>query len=350
MELLALGIFCSYFLLIIGLFSIILRSLPPVTTYTSAAKQHIYVFWALTVVSLLHTWFYMFKFMKWSFLNHEDIFSGSEEVMLDRISSWLSHTALFEQAWVAVSFGCENWWWSEQLCLFTACAWTIFLVTEGRRNGVKHLWAYMLLGQLVAISVASSLFYLALILSRTPPKPSKAGTYISMAPPILYISVLLSLVTVGISPFTSERTFLPNLLLMHALLLVPFVSFRGQKAHDGHSNLSIRTSTLYSLTTILAIALRVRTCTVFMLSLPTHAQSPKGMAISAWEVLHSHPAQSSIGWDVIWTSISFTVWIAARKVEKFSVSVFTNILALLVACSLGSVGVTAPYILEGSSL
>lgn len=67
----------------------------------------------------------------------------------------------------------------------------------------------MVLGQLVAISVATNLFFLAL--SSTPHRKPE-GVYGQRAPPILWFSVLGSLITVGLSPFTTEDTFLTNLL------------------------------------------------------------------------------------------------------------------------------------------
>ena len=59
--------------------------------------------------------------------------------MLPRITDWLINTTLFEEAWGAVSFGRMNWWWSEQLCLFTVGAWTVFLYTEGALTHVCSL-------------------------------------------------------------------------------------------------------------------------------------------------------------------------------------------------------------------
>lgn len=174
-------------------------------------------------------------------------------------------------------------------------------MTSGQRYAIKYIWAYMLLGQVVAISVASNLFYVALCLSPIPLRSNSTLT----APLTLSIPVFLSLLTVGLTPFTSARTFLPNLLLMHALLVVPLVSTtRTQQQH----RFGIRFRTLYALTTILALALRLRTLVSVLPYIPRDKQSIRGLATVAWDVLHSHPAQSSIGWDVVWTTISFLVW------------------------------------------
>lgn len=203
----------------------------------------------------------------------------------------------------------------------------------------------MLLGQVVAISVASNLFYLAVTLSQ-PSAPSKSPSGISRAHPVLWISVIVSLITIGISPFTSERTFLPNLLIMHALLVVPLLSSRPSVTRSAPSRFSIRLSTLYSLVLAAAFAIRLRTTLTAVNSLRTGDQSCYGFLVAAWDILHSHPAQSSIGWDVVWTTISFVAWISLRPAENSPVSKLLEIPYLLLASPLASVGVTAPYILR----
>ncbi|KAK0458181.1 uncharacterized protein EV420DRAFT_383811 [Desarmillaria tabescens] len=317
----ALSIFASYFLLIFFLFGAIIKDFFRTTSRTVSVSK-VLVFTILTLASFGHTWFYMFKFMSWSFSDYERIVPHSTEAksLLDRISSWLVDTKLFEQAWAAVSFGAVNWWWSEQLCLFTAGFWTVFVFHESRRYGIKNAWAYMLLGQVVAISVAANLFYLAILLSPQYSKPKQKG----VAPSILWAPVLFSLVNVFISPFTNEETFLPNLLTMHAVLMLPLLL-----PPAGHSS-AISYSLLYSIILASAVVMRLKT---------TYLAISEGDSFlaSVFETLHSHPAQSSIGYDVVWTTISFVAW--ARLGIKHKASVFS-----LVSVPIVSAGVIAPYI------
>jgi len=102
----------------------------------------------------------MKKPLQWSFANYKSGLGNLdlEDDLRRRITSWLSETGLFEQAWSAVSLGPINWWWSEQLCLFTVGAWTSFLATEGiplftintgslvDRNNRSRTWNQILVG------------------------------------------------------------------------------------------------------------------------------------------------------------------------------------------------------------
>jgi len=197
----------------------------------------------------------------------------------------------------------------------------------------------MLLGQIVAISVASNLFYLAICLS-TPPSRSEKSKPPLLAPPSLWLSVLLSLITVGLSPLTSEHTFLPNLLLMHALLFVPLLTTPITNL-AGKNGFSIRIRTLYGLTVVFALVLRLRTIASVLSYIPQEAQTLKMFGVIAWRVLHSHPAQSSIGWDVVWTTISFFVWkIMGPRVQGQS-PLGPKLLPLAASTFVASLGVSA---------
>ncbi|KAF7304301.1 hypothetical protein HMN09_00831900 [Mycena chlorophos] len=295
-ELGACTVFVSYFAVIAVLFSVIASDLLARARALQSVPKGAYGFLALAVGSFAHTWFYMFKFMAWSFADYEASTTPSGN-LLQRISHWLLDTSLFEQAWARVCFGTMNWWWSQQLCLYTV----------GKRYGVARVWTYMLLGQLVAISVASNLFYLALALSaptRVKPAPR---THIRAT---VYLPVLLSMGTVALSPFTNERTFLPNLLLMHTLIVLPlFSSSPTQLAHK--SRWTVPVSTLFTTLSVFASVLHVRQTYLALITRPTPGLGSYLQA--AWTTLYSHPAQSSIGWDVVWTSASLLVWAAASS-------------------------------------
>ncbi|KAF8167293.1 hypothetical protein B0H34DRAFT_9990 [Crassisporium funariophilum] len=297
----------------------------------------------------------MFKYMSWSFKAYELTQHGppADDLLL-RVASWLMDTSLFEEAWALVCFQPVNWWWSEQLCLFTVGAWTVFLAIEGKRHNIKYLWAYMLLGQIVAISVASNLFYLAILLSESasPPSPKTDLPSKVSVGPRLTLCVVLSLATVALSPSTSEKTFLPNLLVMHVLLFIPLIPYTSSSASfnsSSPSRFSISSHTLYRIIHIASAAIHVRTVIAGVEALSRSSatgNSALSMFAAAIKVLHSHPAQSSIGWDVIWTSVSFIAWMTARPVHPSEPSRYISVGYLMLATPAASIGVTAPYILQ----
>ncbi|KAH7330595.1 hypothetical protein B0J17DRAFT_678732 [Rhizoctonia solani] len=305
---LARGIFASYFLLILSLFAIILGSLRRQINTNGHVPRSALVFGALMVSSLYHTWYYMIKFLQWSFYDFESHQSDAESSLLDRVTQWLIGTDLFEQAWRRVCQGPLNWWWSEQLCILTVGVWTTFLFVQGSQRRIPFVWAYMLLGQVVAISVASNLFFAAIVLYDDSPSERKSKMKspqrTALVPVGVYLPILLSHLTILLSPTVAHpdsKWFLPNLLTMHLLIVFPLLNLGSPTTH--RSSLSL--GTFYVTLAALALIPRAQT----YLSLPY--QDLSSLARQLWATLYSHPAQASIGFDVVWTTASFAVYCAA---------------------------------------
>ncbi|KAF9030009.1 hypothetical protein BDZ89DRAFT_1245906 [Hymenopellis radicata] len=216
----------------------------------------------------------MFKFMHWSFIDYEATASSIAEAPLDRLTDWLLNTTLFEQAWAAVSFGKMNWWWSEQLCLFTVGFWTAFLYFQ-----------------------VSNLFYLAIILS--PRQRGYKPLEPSLAPPVLWVSTFIALACVFRSPYTDESAFLINLLIMHGLIVVPLFF-----VNSATMTFWVLVESLYRMYLLAAVTMHIKTTAAAWESSGSGAK----FLMDAWSTLHSHPAQSSIGYDVVWTTMSFMLW------------------------------------------
>lgn len=196
---------------------------------------------------------------------------------------------------------------------------------------------YMLLGQLVAISVASNLFYVAVCLSTTPPtRPDRSAS------PVLWLSIFLSLVTVSYSPFTDERIFLPNLLVMHTLAAVPLF-FRPYLDTSFVPRFSLSFSSLYLLVFVVTAFIHMWNSMVLYYSLD------EPFVGALWGALFSHPAQSSIGWDVIWTSVSFVIWAITSQARHRFVSLVTPLISVgVVAPALASLEYDGQGFLQGS--
>lgn len=179
----------------------------------------------------------------------------------------------------------------------------------------------MLIGQLVAVSFAQNLFMAALSVARPGRKldakpqgrllavpPSPAG----VAGPsyLLCVCVLTSLATVALTPFTvGEGTFLPNLLVMHALLLLPLLPFLPAARVP-----NVTYAHLYLTTSAISLALRIPTYIKLVSSL--HLSTFATVGNNALRTLFEHPAQTSIGYDVLFASGSFLVWMVTEYVVK----------------------------------
>ncbi|CAK5274311.1 unnamed protein product [Mycena citricolor] len=205
---------------------------------------------------------------------------------------------------------------------------------------VKLVWAYMLLGQLVAISVASNLFYLALVLS----PPVSGSRTNAKASPVLFACVSMALGAVYLSPWTDGTTFLPNLLVMHGVIMIPLLLPAKFVKNSERSVLSVPLPMMHILVFAIALALHTRSTATALGDPP---MSVLDFVNKAWTTLHSHPAQASIGWDIIWTSISFVVWVVMLPQEQAGQRIAVA-LFLLLATPLVSVGVLAPHILRPS--
>jgi hypothetical protein len=195
----------------------------------------------------------------------------------------------------------------------------------------------MLFGQIVAISTASSLFYVAVIAKRASHgRDSNAANRHQMAPLVLVLSVLLSLASVAISPSVSgTKWFLPNLLAMHALLFVPLLS--------SNDHPSVPASQLYQAIALISIILRTRS--VGLAWKPLGSPSVSNFVSEARQTLSSHPAQSSIGWDIVWTGIVFITWSAYEAAERGKGewwNVGGNVAALAIPIPFLSVSTVAP--------
>jgi hypothetical protein len=173
----------------------------------------------------------------------------------------------------------------------------------------------MLLGQIVAVSFAQNLFFAALALS-PPPKAvaRKPGQELGAAQNspltwLLLAGVIFGNASVAFNVHTLlSRYFLPNLLLMHGALFLPLL-FRDNKRTP------MTLSRFYLNLGLVAVRFRWPTIEQVLrakgISLSIKELIPRLPEVfaSQWAVLNEHPAQQSIGWDVIFTSVSAVVYL-----------------------------------------
>ena len=186
----------------------------------------------------------------------------------------------------------------------------------------------MLLGQIVAISFAMNLSFLAMLLwkpeigdkrrvqyERGERYPARTS-YIFFSTYTLYIAVLgATFASIFYIPsFVGTSSFLPLLTVPHILLFLPVMIPQHWRQIDltpeGQPQTANGVMNLYRLTIGPSIILFVRAT-----YLALEEQEPGG-ALSIFKELRSHPAVSSVGWDVILCFLSATFWASIRDTNS----------------------------------
>ncbi|KZO97265.1 hypothetical protein CALVIDRAFT_526813 [Calocera viscosa TUFC12733] len=330
-------ILLSYLLVILLLLGAILYTLPRPKAGDGRAVAR-GVFALGTLASGAHTWYYMIRFLQYSYTNYVSSHPPpSASPFLLTLASWLEQTSLFDEAWRHVCSTPENWWWSSHICLYTI-PWTAFVAIEGRRHSIPHLWLYPLLGQLMAISTASSLFFLALF-STPPADPPIPRPRLPLS---TYLPILASIFPALYTPYLTPSAFLPNLLLLHFLLLIPFLPLSqylpSTLSSDAGSTLP--PSSLLTLLEPLTFLPRA----LALLSLPRGAWHSPRLLLST---LLSHPAQSSIGFDAMHVSLLLLLYSLLRRGASPSRAGAYEALSALAGILAVGPGVVAPLVFRG---
>jgi alpha-1,2-mannosyltransferase len=169
----------------------------------------------------------------------------------------------------------------------------------GRKRDIKFIPAYMLLGQMVAISVALALFLTALSL-RPATKPT----------PYCPLSLYLPLFTAGLMivalPHQIDTDhFLSSLLWLHGILLFPLIPwYTTRDVTMKKRKLDLRPSMLYC--ALVGVALVVHGINAQRVI--NTASSNTSTLRQLYNTIFSHSAQASISLDVVWVAMILAFW------------------------------------------
>ena len=176
----------------------------------------------------------------------------------------------------------------------------------------------MLLGQIVAISFAMNLSFLAMLLYNPAPVDKRRVQYEqgqgNQTRTLYVLSTYTLYFALGavfgsifhIPSFVGTSKFLSLLALPHVLLFLPVIIPQHWSQFDlilgGQPRATSVVTNLYRLTVGPSVVLFVRAT-----YLALRDQEP-GEALAIFNALSSHPAVSSVGWDVILCFLSATFW------------------------------------------
>ncbi|KAF4967429.1 hypothetical protein FSARC_5002 [Fusarium sarcochroum] len=278
--------------------------------HVSRRRNAILVFSALAVLSLATTWYHMFCFFQWSYQQWE---SGQMCLVGDELhlGEWLRDTTLFKQAWVSTLEQPPRAWWSLQVFGFCSI-WSVMLAAQDKKGRIPHLWIFMLLGQIVAISFAANLSFLAFTVFEEATPSVTASKKVdqnasSKKQPTKGLSWLRFswLVVLGITigcaiaiPKNLDHPYFMYLLLApHVLAFVPLLLNKLTEDRD-HASVSQQPP----------LSVRVTIMGVLISAAITNLTKEGGNWEDVKTALYEHPAVSSVGWDVICCWISFVAW------------------------------------------
>lgn len=248
----------------------------------------------------------------------------------------------------------ERWWWSQQI--FLACfGWGVWVSYQGhggvpgkggKGRGAVVLISYMVVAQLVSLSVAVNMYFVDVLVRRGTEQPSpppakkvQAGTgkeiivqreeeqesgwaktwlglYLTNC--FLPTSVLPTLTH---TPKTSSlnKLFFPALLMPHVALFIPILF--AYPVSRRFTRLLYTCSTFGSVACHAASTLVVvERVTEFLAKGKALASEGGSVEVAKWEVakgvlgrlgetlLSTHPAVSSVSFDVIWFCVSVAIW------------------------------------------
>ncbi len=102
-----------------------------------------------------------------SIFGDKGAFRGGEHPGRLQLARWLNDTPIYQDALEIVAEKARRAWWGEQLDL-SMVAWGMLVAIEGRRRKIPYLWAFMALANLIGLSFAQNLFYVAMLLTPVP--------------------------------------------------------------------------------------------------------------------------------------------------------------------------------------
>lgn len=313
-----------------------------------------------------------------SFYGDKGLFPLGENATNLYLAQWLTDTSVYTDAIEILAEKARRFWWAQQVDL-GMISWTMLLAIEGRRRNMPLLWCYQLLGQLVSLSYAQNLFYLALLLTPVPlphhddgslpvsrygapfmaaehqtdvsryvqyrnaifpPKPENWTPH-----PLLYVVVLvpnfvaIALPTIVANTSTLTTVFLAARVLSLVPLVLPYVvperwgsvHSHAHEAYETHSKMfkaiSVASFALHGKATLTGLVYNAPDAHYHrhMIPIPYDLETR-----SSWErttnafgrileATSDHPVVRGIGWDVLLSTLSLGVWTAVRGTDISSI-------------------------------
>lgn len=191
----------------------------------------------------------------------------------------------------------------------------------GSRRQIPHLWAYLAVGQILPISFAQNLFFVAMILFPITSDQGRGATTqipgpVTQCLPVAAYYILLARAPTSIGNPISMSIII---VLLRILLLCPSLLLRASVFFEALGVTSTSTSTQdaqsggYTTSYVLALF-----CSS-VLFLQQTAWALRGHKVGEiLTAINSSPAVSALGYDFMWYVVSCTVWFLTSPEEESS--------------------------------
>ncbi|KAG0652051.1 hypothetical protein D0Z07_1420 [Hyphodiscus hymeniophilus] len=280
------------------------------------------------------------------------------------ITRWLNDTPFYRDCLEIVAEKARHFWWGQQINLGLV-SWGLFAAIEGQRRKIPNLWIFMALAQLVNLSFAQNLFFVAILLTPVPLPENVNGLTKSYVPatasrlsrfserfilkkpegwfpkPAINLLILaLTYLSVFLIPFASNTPSFMTVTTLSRILpflpiLLPYIipeSFGSVHDHP-HETYGTYTSIfrtiaatsvlLHFKSTALALFHNTPESHYYRHSLLHPFKEEHRSALSRGYTalsrllgaVNEHPAVSAVGWDVMLSGLSLGIWAAVRGLE-----------------------------------
>lgn len=215
--------------------------------------------------------------------------------------NWSITSSLFRDFGEAIVENTARFLWVQNALLATLSIF-FFMGAEGRHRGVPQLWSFFCLSQILPISFAQNLFYVALLLS-----PDKGGRFhFSKTTSVLSAAVYCICLAFAQEVAGTEK-LIPIILVARLVLMAPLLLEGRGDASSPSEQTSVDRATGDELQRII-----LKTAFI-MTGFRAYQAVQEGWTIQAiGDALFSHPAVASLGCDFFISALSFAAWTVLR--------------------------------------
>ncbi|KAF2169023.1 hypothetical protein M409DRAFT_21034 [Zasmidium cellare ATCC 36951] len=262
-------------------------------------RKHVATFTVLAFISFSNLSFNMLNVLIDSYSTWSECKLPPARLSLPSLWQWSVTSTLFRNFGEAIVQDEARFLWTQSALMATMSV-SFFMSTQGLRQRVPRLWAFFALSQILPISFAQNLFYIALLRS-----PNVKGSSVVLPRTSTLVILNAYCACLFVAPYTARGpSLMPTILAARLLLFVPSFLSQPLDLKEGRSSSQER-AFFTQRQAQLAVAVYAVLMTVKQLA----SIAFQGFALSQiLMALVSHPAVTSLGFDFLVTAISFSTW------------------------------------------